>query len=488
MDHSNVKFTFFDLKAVANNLREAISLLPGGVTDEEGTALLLAERWNWTRSFGYINIGPKETMINQFRSELSMRWPRAFGFLFFVGMMATGYYYNLTFIQFGLLDLGTRLVGMESQQVAMNIALLALMTSAVAILLGLQMNVSGWSRDMRTKLRLAFGVVLIQTALTWLAPHIRSQPAFLAWIVIASFALGVGVPATFGLTVDFVPVRYRGLAGALITAAAYFPAAVLTPDWTIEQFSGRILGLMLAGTAGLGMLAFAPLGFVDRLATQHHLPEYGLGRFVRVDQGGRRIIRRSLLVLLALMFGIYFIDSLGFLRLAETPYFFETAWQSSEPGPRLAIGAVHVMAALIGGVLYTALPEKELFLWIFGIFALVHLMYTIVARSTFTGEPPLAMPLLYAVAVSLYTVVNFAIWADISTPDTISRNSAMGVALSGWTATFLSTALALWMKQGGVSMELHLRIVDSLAVLFFLGVVFLIFFGPVGKARESRLR
>ena len=426
----------------------------------------------------------RQVKMKQYRSEIWARLPAAFGFLFFVGMMATGYYYNLTFVQFGLLDLGTRLVGMESRQVAMNIAYLALITSVVAILFGLQMMKSGWSRDMRAKLRLAFGVVLVQTVLTGLAPHIRSQPAFLAWIVIASLALGVGVPATFGLTVDFVPVRYRGLAGALITAGAYFPAAVLTPDWTVEQFSGMILGLMLAGTAGLGVLAFTRLEFVDRLAEQHRQPGFGRGRFVRVDRDGKVFIRRSLLVLLALMFGIYFIDSLGFLRLAETPFFFETAWKSPEMGPRMAIGAVHVLAALVGGVLYGALPEKELFLWIFGIFALVHLMYTFIARSALLGEPPLAMPILYAVAVSLYTVVNFAIWADISTPETISRNSAVGVALSGWTATFLSTALALWMEQDGVSLELHLRIVDALAMLFFLGVILLIFFAPVGRARK----
>lgn len=416
------------------------------------------------------------------RSTIQVRWPAAFGFLFFVGMMATGYYYNLTFVQFGLLDLGTRLVGMESRQVAMNIAYLALITSLVAILFGLQMMRLGWSRDMRTKLRLAFVVVLVQTALTGIAPHIRSQPAFLAWIIVASLALGVGVPATFGLTVDFIPVRARGPAGALITAAAYFPAAVLTPDWTIEQFSGMILGLMLAGTAGLGVLAFARLSFIDRLAGQHQQPAFAHGRFVRVEQEGKAAIQRSLLVLLALMFGIYFIDSLGFVRLAETPFFFETAWHSPESGPRLAIGAVHVLAALIGGVLYGALPEKELFLWIFGIFALVHLMYTFLARTAMLGEPPLAMPILYAVAVSLYTVVNFAIWADVSIPETISRNSAVGVALSGWSATFLSTALSLWMEQAGVSLELHLRVVDALAMLFFSGVVLLIFFTPVGRA------
>jgi MFS family permease len=412
-------------------------------------------------------------------------WPVVFGFLFFVGMMATGYYYNLTFVQFGLLDLGTRLVGMPESEVALSIAALALITSLVAILFGLYMQRRGWSRDFRIKLRLAFGVVLAQTLLTLAAPAVRTPVAFLAWIVAASLALGVGVPATFSMTVDLVAVRYRGHAGALITAAAYFPAAVLSSTWTIEQFRLGIAPLMLAGTLSLGWLAFGKPAFIERLAAQHQDSSFGKGRFIQVDRVGKARIRRSLLALFALMFAIYFIDSLGFLRLADTPFFFQTAWQSTTLEPRLVIGITHVLAALVAGVLYAALNERELFLWIFGIFALTHFMYALTARSAMVGQPPLAMPLLYAVAVSLYTVVNFAIWADVSTPDTISRNASVGVALSGWTATFLSTALALGMSQWGVSLELHLRIVDSLAILFLLLVAGVIFFSPSTGSRDD---
>jgi hypothetical protein len=144
-----------------------------------------------------------------------------------------------------------------------------------------------------------------------------------------------------------------------------------------------------------------------------------------------------------------------------------------------------VLAALIAGVLYAALNEKELFLWIFGIFGLVHLMYTGMARDFPIGEPTLAAPILYSIAVSLYTVVNFAIWADVSTPQTISRNTALGVAMSGFTATFLSTALALRLRLAGVSLETHLRIVDALAMLFFLLVLILIFFAPVSRMEKK---
>ncbi len=413
-------------------------------------------------------------------------WPPLLGYGLFIGMMATGYYYNLTFVQFGLLDLGTRLVGMTRQQVSMNMAYLALITSVTAIVFGLWMMRRGWSRDFRFKLRCAFAVVLAQTILTALAPVIRSEAAFLAWIVAASLALGVGVPATFSMTVDLVPRRDRGMTAALVTAGAYFPAAVFSSTWTIEQFSAQILGVMVAGSLGLGVLAFARLPWIDRLAEQHTRPEFARGRFVRYDEHGAAHISGRVIALILLMFGIYFIDSLGFLRLADTPALFEAAWGSPNINNRLVIGVVHVIAALVGGILYAALDEKQLFLWIFGIFALVHFMYTFMLRAQLGSPETLSEPMLYALAVSLYTVVNFAIWADISVPRTISRNAAIGVALSGWAATFLSTALALQLQLRGVSLDLHLRLVDSLAILFFLVVLALIYFpGGGGSRRKS---
>jgi hypothetical protein len=83
------------------------------------------------------------------------------------------------------------------------------------------------------------------------------------------------------------------------------------------------------------------------------------------------------------------------------------------------------------------------------------------------------MPMLYATAVSLYTVVNFSLWADFSTPRTIAMNTAVGVALSGWTATFLSTALALRWQTGGMPLAEHLRLVQALALLFLLGMLWM---------------
>lgn len=415
------------------------------------------------------------------------RWPTLFGYGLFIGMMSAGYAYNVTFIQLGLIDLGKRLLWMDQQTIAGQMALLAICTCGVALITGSLMMRSHWGKTLAGKLRLAWVSVTLQTLLTWFAPSVSTQSAFTVWIVAASLALGIGVPATFSLTVDFIPRRARGYAAAAITAGAYFLAAVVLTEWRIETFAAQMLILMIPGWALISLLAFVPLPFMRHLADQHWQPAFGDGRFVRRDTAGRAQVLRKPLALILIMFGVFFVDSLGFLRLLETPVYMNTAWQAPDPDIRLFIGAMHVLGALAAGILYTAFDEHQLFLWIFGIFALVHLMYSLHLRTAPGESAPLAMPMLYAIAVSLYTVVNFALWADISTADTISRNSAVGVAFSGWTATFLSTALAIQWQRAGMPLETHLNIVDSFALLFFLALLVGIFWKPRVPPSEGKL-
>lgn len=432
-------------------------------------------------------------------------WSAVFGFAFFVGMMAIGYFYNLTFVQLGLVDLGTRVVGLTEEQVATSMAYFALLTSGVAVLVGLLMRRRGWSESFVVKLRLAFLVVLVQTLLTAVAPLVRTEGGFLAWIVVGSLAMGVGVPATFGLTVDLVPVRHRGLFGALVTAGAFFPAAVFSSNWQIEQLARQMLPPMVGGVLTLGLLAFGglgvpnntavhrasrasrgealsalatagavlsgALGLVARLAEQHRRPEFGEGRFVRRDARGRPRVGRKLVAALLLMFGIYFMDSLGFLRVVVTPVLVAKSWQSPELSALLFIGLVHVVGALIAGILYRALDVRLLFAWIFGLFALVHYSYTFHARLVPESYVGLGTAMLYALAVSMYTVLNFALWADLSTPRTITLHAALGVALSAWLATFLSTAVSLQWRAAGLPLVEHFNLLAALAMALFLVIL-----------------
>ena len=409
-------------------------------------------------------------------------WPTILGYLLFIGMMAMGYYYNVTFIQLGLIDLGERRLGLSEPAVAAYMAALALVTCVIALATGYLLQRRLQLRSLRTRLRLVFAVVIVQTALTAVATLVNGQLLFLLWIILASAALGIGMPVTFSLTVDLIPVHDRGYVTALITALAYFAAAAIPSDWRIEQFQIQLLLPMFGGVITMALLSFGSFPFVNVWAQQHQQPAFAYGRFVRVAADGTTRVSRRLIVLIALMFGIFFVDSLGFLRIIHTPVFVETTWRAQELAPHLVIAITHVVAALVAGVLYTALDERHLFLWIFGIFALVHFMYTFPFRFGSGGQ--LAPAMLYAIAVSFYTVVNFAIWADISTPATIYRNAAVGVALSGWTATFISTALATYWRVSGLSVDQHLRWVNAVAIFFFLALLSLPFLPSLARGGD----
>jgi len=84
-------------------------------------------------------------------------WPTLFGYALFVAVLSAGYYYNLTFVQLGLIDLGTRLVGLSRYQVSLGMGALALVAFATALAAGTALDRYGWSRDLRAKLRILGG-------------------------------------------------------------------------------------------------------------------------------------------------------------------------------------------------------------------------------------------------------------------------------------------------------------------------------------------
>jgi hypothetical protein len=295
-------------------------------------------------------------MVRDRPATVPPRWVAPAGIATFIALMSAGYAYNVTFVQLGVTDLGRRLLGLSDERVAGAMALLAIVTAAVAIGVGVWMGRAGVGRDLRRKLRIAAVVVACQTALTLLAPHVPSPEAFTVWVFATAVALGVGVPVTFALTVDLVPVRRRGAVAGAVTAVAYAFAPLASGDWTIEPLATMFGPAMVAGTIVLAALGWVDLPFVRHLARQHAAPAFGRGRYVRGDGAGRR----RLVGALVLLFVVFFVDSLGFLRLVDTPLYVAETWRSVEMGPRLAIAVAHVVAAAIGGLLYGALGERAL--------------------------------------------------------------------------------------------------------------------------------
>jgi MFS family permease len=402
-------------------------------------------------------------------------WSTVVGYGLFVALMVAGYYYNLTFVQLGLIDLGTRLVGMSELAVSAWMAALALCTLVVAVATGVTMDRRGWSRDLRTKLRLLFAVVCVQFVLTVVAPHIRTVPAFGAWIVAASVGLGVGFPVSFSLAVELVPAPDRGYAAAAITAIAYFFANAIPLTWSIDVFSRVLIAAMGPGLAVLAVVVSGRSARIEALLTalESQRDRFGTGRFCY--SGPVRAASTAFVVPVVLMFGVFFIDSLGFLRIIDTPSLLLTSWQSPELSTRLFIAVAHVVGAVMAGVIYVNYPLRRIFLWTFALFALTHVLYTSDLRLA-AAFPALAQatsplnPATYAVAVSFYTTLNFALWPDLSTPETVGTHSAVGIGVAGWLATFSSTALALYFQAAELTLLSHLNVVQALSLLLVFGL------------------
>jgi MFS family permease len=394
----------------------------------------------------------------------SRSWVPLAGYGFYVAALTAGYYYNLTFIQLGLVDLGTRLVGMSHREVSMVMAVLALTTLVVAVVSGLMLDRLGWGTDLQVKIRLLLGVIAGQLGLTLVAPTIGTPTGLLVWVLVCSVTLGVGMPVMFSTMIDFIPVRDRGYVAATVAGLAFFIAALYPFDWGIEEFAGVVATAMAPAVLVLALLSFKRFAFIEELGRQHH--EFGVGRFCRTE----RVTTSGWLLwgLIGLMFGVFFIDSLGFLRIVEAPALMAASWQSPDVGVRLFIAVTHVIGALMAGVLYTNFGRRWLFLWIFGLFGFTHLLYTFHLRMGAETTPMLVLPLFYVLAVSFYTTLNFALWPDMSTPATIGVRTALGVGIAGWLASFLSTALALYSEEAGISLLAHLNYVNALALLLLL--------------------
>ncbi|MDZ7689430.1 MAG: hypothetical protein U5J64_12110 [Halobacteriales archaeon] len=258
-------------------------------------------------------------------------------------MLTAGYYYNLTFVQLGLIDLGTRRVGMTPVAVSLAMAGLALSTLLVAVATGVTMDRRGWSTDLYAKLRMLFLVIAVQFFLTVVAPYVTTSGGFVLWVSVCSVALGVGIPVTFSFMIDFIPVRDRGYVAAAVAGLSFFAAALYPVEWSIESFSTVMSVAMAPAVLALGVVSVRRFSFVDELARQHE--EFGTGRFCRTSPVRTKSFAFWSLVFL--MFGVFFIDSLGFLRIIETPAYIYTSWQSPEVGTRLFIAVTHVVGALV---------------------------------------------------------------------------------------------------------------------------------------------
>lgn len=203
-------------------------------------------------------------------------WVPVAGYGFCVTLLTAGYYYNLTFVQLGLIDLGTTRLGMTDGGVSLIMALLA------------------WSRLPSPS----------SPAWSWTA---AGGVATCGSSCSCAATIGVAMPVTFSFMADLIPVRDRGFAAAIPAGLAFFVAALYPQQWRLVEFSVVMSAVMAPAIVVLATLAFRPSRLVDRLAHQH--ARFGPGRFTRPPAPAASTPAFALIV--AAMFAVFFIDSLG---------------------------------------------------------------------------------------------------------------------------------------------------------------------------------
>ncbi|MDX1416027.1 MAG: hypothetical protein R3293_17655, partial [Candidatus Promineifilaceae bacterium] len=116
-------------------------------------------------------------------------WPVVAGYLFFTTIMAVGYFYNVTFVQLGLKDLGERVLSLPPLTVAQQMAALAVLTCLTALVSGYWMQRRGLGHRFLPKLQLVLAVVVTQTVLTAVMPLLCSPIGLWIWIALCSLTL-----------------------------------------------------------------------------------------------------------------------------------------------------------------------------------------------------------------------------------------------------------------------------------------------------------
>ena len=399
-------------------------------------------------------------------SSSSAGWNTAAGFGVYVLVLTAAYYYNLTFVQLGLTEFGLEQLGLSMESVAVAMGLLAVATLVVTLVSGRLMDRYGWGRNLPLKYRVLFVALLLQSVLTFALDLVASFAGFLVWILLCAVLLGTAIPFAFSLLLDLVPAGARGYAAGAVTACAFALAALVPFEWAVGNFVPAAVAVLAPAAALLGVLSVSP-GLLDAGPTGQRSAHSS------APAGRSGLLRVPVVVGVVLLFGAFFVDSLGFVRIIETPAYVDSAWQSSDYPRRLLLAVAHVAGGVGAGVIYARFRHLWLFLATFVLFATAQFLYV---YDIALGGPSMletGLPLVYVLAVSSYTTVTFALWPDLATPETVGTYTAVGVGVGGWLATFTSTALALASDRGQLGLDVHLMVVGSLSVLFLLLTVLL---------------
>ncbi|MBD3352856.1 MAG: hypothetical protein GF364_15330 [Candidatus Lokiarchaeota archaeon] len=377
-------------------------------------------------------------------------WSVYFPYLFVTCMLVANYLSGVKLVQLGIPHLGGVVCSVPEAKLNLLMALMAVNACVVGIISGFLLNKV--SLQIKSRLFILLGSFGIQGAITFFANFLSEPFHFTIWIIVFSLVLGFLLCQPFVFVFLLIPSKNRGILAGLITGLAYLVGNMSMVEWT---FKGLSLETIIV-TIPLGILILIALFNLDKLKLLDFNEEKE-----KTHYSDKRNIY-SFGIIVVLMFGVYFVDSFGFLRLKGEPFFL-LMW-GGKFGVKIWLGIVHLISALIMGWIYQKRGKYGpmiVFISAFIGFIVGDLLFA----SYPSGSLLLVSSYIYCSAVSFYTINGFILWADLSDKTNISGRAGIGIGIGGWLSSFLSTALTEEIMNI-IEFKYHLIITALLAGFF----------------------
>ena len=111
--------------------------------------------------------------------DSTARAGKAARFGVYISVLTAAYYYNVTFIELGVTAAGEDRLGLSVGLVGVAMGLLAVATLTTTLVSGYLMDRFRLGRATQTKFRVLFGVLFLQTGVTYALRAVSSFPGFL---------------------------------------------------------------------------------------------------------------------------------------------------------------------------------------------------------------------------------------------------------------------------------------------------------------------
>lgn len=392
-------------------------------------------------------------------SKSLFKW---FPYLFVGSMLTANYLTGVKLVQWGIPSLGRDICGVPDAQLNLLMALMAIIACIVAIFSGFLINKV--SLQFKQRLILLLIGFAIQGGIAFIGTLISTQTQFTIWILSFSAVLGFLICQPFVFVFTLIPSKDRGVFAGIVTGLSYLIGNFSMAEWTYIGLSMETVAV----TIPLGLFIIYAFLNLEKMKIYDYTKEKD------AEYSGPFMKTYNFAIVVLLMFGVYFVDSFGFLRIAKQP-FFMILWHG-EFGVKMWLGISHLISAVIMGLVYK--KNKHLGPIIVFISSLTgFVICDFLFSSNPTGAFLYITAYLYCATVSFYTINSFIVWADISNSSNISSRAGIGIGIGGWLSSFLSTALTeelLVVLPGDDGYRIHL-IISAIIAIGFLGIAILMY-------------